>query len=153
LRPLTPNERSMLRRLSALGVDIVALSPTETGLKKHIMDAVIPLRDMLYSKGFHDYARQPQGVIRRVEGGRLTAEGHLVPIRVSLYRPFTKHGDPRIWFQRAPEWSKAGDMLGIFLLGGILHVVNLSTFSPSTAAFQQLFHRLQPDSAGNEEGV
>lgn len=119
------------------------LSPTETGLKKHIIDAVIPLRDMLHTKKFHDYAEQKQGIIRRVGGIRLSPEGHPIPIKVSLYRPVTKQGDPRIWFQRANEWCRPGDMLGVFILGDILHVVNLSTFSSSDAAFERLDQTLQ----------
>jgi len=152
LRPLTPTERTALRMFSERAQTVVALSPTETGLKKHIMDAVQPLRDMLISGGFHDYGHQRQGVIRRVEGRRISARGHIHAIRISLYRPVTKAGDPRVWFQRAPEWCKPGDMLGIFLLNGILHVVNLSTFDPEPTAYRKLCRQLETLTVAEKEG-
>jgi hypothetical protein len=152
LRPLTPGERRAVHVFSGFTGTVVALSPTGTGLKKHIMDAVQPLRDMLLSSGFHDYAHQKQGIIRHVEGRRISAQGHSHSIRVSLYRPITKSGDPRIWFQRATEWCTPGDMLGIFLVGGILHVVNLSTFGPSDSGYRQLEHQLETLGVREEEG-
>lgn len=126
-RPLTKGERQNLSYLERFGIVSAYLTPTETGLRKSLIDAIEPLRDLLSRSEIHDYQTQPkgQGHKRRLAGTRLSVEGP-EPIDVTLYRPETKDGDPRIWFSRLQRHANAGDMLAIFVLDGRVHLANLS---------------------------
>lgn len=113
--------------LAKEGVEAGYLVPTVTGLEKSILDAHEGLRRYLKSKKFHDYQSQLQGseAKRVVDGFFISAVG-LVPTRVSLYRPETKTGDPRIWVYGLKERAKAGNLLAIFAHEDALYIVNAS---------------------------
>lgn len=44
-----------------VGLQVAFLVPTPTGYQKSIMDATIPLREMLREMGIHNYVEQKQG--------------------------------------------------------------------------------------------
>lgn len=120
--------------LGARGVTATFLVPTATGLEKSILDATEPVRRYLADSGVHNYAEQPQGQADKVI---LRAYFHSVvgtrETTVSLYRPETKTGDPRIWFSGLNHYAQAGNLLAIFAHGtDDLHVVNMS--EPSVVA-------------------
>ena len=52
---------SFISLFSSYGLEVAFLSPTETGFNKSIMDAIKPLRNLLLSKGMHDFDSQKQG--------------------------------------------------------------------------------------------
>lgn len=61
MRKLTPIEETRLRALTSMSVEVSLLEPTETGLKKSILDATFPVRRYLRDNQLHDYENQRQG--------------------------------------------------------------------------------------------
>ena len=122
----TPIEK-FLPFFASSGIDVCFLVLTPTGYEKSIMDATAPVRDMLSSKGIHDYSLQGQGqenkvVIKsyfvEVDGVKETA--------ASLYRPVTKNGDPRIWFHNLRKYCKPCNLLALVFIEKEIYVINLS---------------------------
>lgn len=113
--------------LAASGVEAAYLVPTETGLTKSILDAHAGLRSYFKAKEFHDYYSQTKGTEskRTVDAFYITAEG-LKPTKVSLYRPETKNGDPRIWPYELKKIAKVGNLLAIFVHVGCIYIANVS---------------------------
>lgn len=118
----------VIRFLSGFGLEAGYIVPTETGLGKSIMDAHGGLRDYLRATGLHDFGRQAQGRDDKayVPGWIVSLDAR-IPTRVSLYRPPTKNGDPRIWISRLPNHAGHGDLLALLAHRGELFVVNAST--------------------------
>jgi hypothetical protein len=117
-----------LALLARHGVDAALLVPTPTGLQKSIIDATGGLRDYLEERGYHDFGCQGQGsehkVTRPVHFVQPTS---LVASTVSLYRPTTKSGDPRIWLgAETRDNARALNLLALTVLGGDLFVLNMS---------------------------
>ena len=104
------------------------ISPTETGLKKSIMDAIIGVRVFLSYAGLHDYDSQLQGPENKVvlPAYFVTRDG-FVETKASLYRPVTKQGDPRIWFSGLKDYASAGNLLMLVSFEGAIFVLNLSS--------------------------
>ncbi len=122
-RPLEP----VIAALAQLGVTAGYLVPTPTGLDKSILDAHAGLRDYLRLSKFHDYQQQEQGTTgKRIVKGFFVNHSGLEPTQVSLYRPDSKNGDPRIWVYGLKERVLPGNLLGIFAFGAELYVANLS---------------------------
>ena len=127
LRQLTDIERHRLQRLTGESVDVTLIQPTRTGLQKSILDATAPVRNYLRENDLHDYDQQRQGTDYRIYLDGDLMEANIVRTsRVSLYRPETKNGDPRIWFRGLPEYAEADDMLAITAHEGRLIVINLT---------------------------
>ncbi|MFT5648323.1 MAG: hypothetical protein ACI976_003022 [Aureispira sp.] len=127
MRLLTSEEEAKLRLLTENAVSLTLIEPTETGLKKSIMDATGPVRNYLKVNDFHNYEVQLQGPNHKVIiEGYIYGEYSLQPTKVSLYRPKTKKGDPRIWFGRLTKYAKAGDILALICFDGKIHVLNLT---------------------------
>lgn len=126
-RPVGP----ALASLGALGFEAAPLVPTPTALSKKILDATAPLRDLLRKCGVHDYATQGQG-----QGNRVTMAAFFVgasglqQTTASLYRPSTKHGDPRIWFSGLPSYAEPGNLLLLVPRGQVLYLINASLATP-----------------------
>lgn len=122
-RPIEP----VIAMLAKEGVEAGYLVPTSTGLEKSILDAHAGLRDYFRLTKFHDYQNQEQGVSgkRIVQGFFVTSNG-LEKTNVSLYRPETKTGDPRIWIYGLKDRARSGNLLVIFVYGDALYIVNVS---------------------------
>ena len=123
------------------GVPVAFLTVTETQLKKSIMDAVKPVRELLKEKGVHDYDTQKQGTDSKTvktanfliyECVTVGSDGDetlidattAVEEKVTLYRPASKKGDPRIWFTNLKKYAHAGDTLVVMADNETLYVVN-----------------------------
>ena len=107
--------------------DYAFISPTETGFRKSIMDAIIGVRSFLKSKNLHDYVQQGQGPENKVVKTAYFVEPErFVKTKVSLYRPMTKHGDPRIWFSGLGRYASSGNLLMLVTFENTLFVINLS---------------------------
>jgi hypothetical protein len=118
---------SVIEFLANEGVEAGYLVPTSTGLDKSILDAHSGLRDYLRLTNFHDYQKQTQGTVgKHVARGYFVTTTGLESTRVSLYRPDTKAGDPRIWIYGLKDRVQAGNLLAIFVHGGELYIVNAS---------------------------
>lgn len=112
------------------GIEAGFLVPTETGLQKSIMDAHGALRSFLFDVGVHDYAAQVKGpdnkvIVDAVVLGAFEAKR----TQVSLYRPQTKDGDPRIWIYGLSAWAQPGNLLALFVVDHVLYLANLSDLS------------------------
>ena len=126
-RSLSEFESANLAAVNSAGLPSALIFLTATGLKKSILDATFPLRTLLLEQGVHDYSQQSQGPDRkRVIDATLLTESLLLPMSASLYRPITKHGDPRLWFSHLNAHSHADDVLAMFVVQRQIHVVNLT---------------------------
>lgn len=127
-RPLDKSESIKLSRLLDAGLECSLIYLTETGLKKSILDATAPVRELLKQNGIHDYDQQLQGNSNKVilEYTLFDELGAAIGAKISLYRPETKKGDPRIWPYRLQEFAKPNDVLAIFVLEKRIHLQNLS---------------------------
>ncbi|EKA4522433.1 hypothetical protein O1D11_001050 [Vibrio cholerae] len=122
------------KQLTKLGVEYSIFEPTITGLKKSILDATQPVRTHFELEGFHYYRDQKQGPEYKVklDAYFLTGESK-TKSTVSLYRPKTKNGDPRMWFRGLPNFAQAGDQIAIIIQDSIPYLLNLSILELSVA--------------------
>jgi hypothetical protein len=126
-RPTTSNEIQAAQHLQDLVGDHAYLRPTKTALDKSIIDAITSLRVYFADTQFHTYDTQTQGPSGKVVAqGQYIASGTLTPCKVSMYRPNTKDGDPRIWFSGLNEWARPADLLGVFVHQSVAYIINLS---------------------------
>ena len=127
-RPLTELERTNLKRVESAGMRVAYLSPTRTGLSKHLMDAVTGVRELFEAVEFHSYRSQKKGPEHKaVHPAVILAANRVVHTTVSMYRPKTKDGDPRLWVSELHDNSRPGDMLALAVHDSTLVVVNLTT--------------------------
>jgi hypothetical protein len=128
MRELTASETSNVAFVADSGQDYCLLETTETILEKGYFDATRNVRDFLSSQNIHDYVTQLQGQESKkfFEGQIVTVEGQLISAKVSLYRPNTKQGDPRIWFSRAHKYFKAGEILCLVFQEKVVRVFSVS---------------------------
>ena len=60
-RPLNKGEALELSKLNTAGIDSVLVYLTDTGLRKSILDATDPLRELLQGESYHNYSQQEPG--------------------------------------------------------------------------------------------
>ncbi len=136
--------------LNQHSVEATFLVPTIVGLEKSIMDATAPVRDYLKSQNIHDFQEQGKGQANKVkvESFYIT-ESSLVPTSASLYRPETKHGDPRIWFSKLNTYAKKNNLLAVISYEQKLYILNFSdrkitdSISQPGSPLQLLFKRIR----------
>jgi len=115
--------------LAKYGVEAAYVVPTPTGLSKSIMDAHENLRNFLKSKGLHDFANQNQGPdSKRKIPVKLVTRESIIEQELSLYRPNTKNGDPRIWISDLKKHAGPFNLIA-FISGskGDLYAINCSS--------------------------
>ncbi len=121
---LIPDAAKLLGRY---GIEAGFVIPTCIAMEKSIMDATWPLREYLARTGFHDFRTQPKGTgAKRLLPLRFVEPSGLFDSRVSLYRPETKDGDPRIWIYGLSAHADAGDLLALIVHVDCLYAVNCS---------------------------
>lgn len=131
----TPIEK-FLPLFAQSGVPVAFLVPTPTGYEKSIMDATAPVRSLLLEHNVHDYAAQRQGPdSKAVVPAHFVNESSLTDTYASLYRPRTKQGDPRIWFQKLRRYCKPCNVLALIIIEGEIYVYNLSDPAVSGSLF------------------
>jgi hypothetical protein len=117
----------VLKEFNAHDVDVGLLVPTKIGIEKSIMDATASVRDFLTLRAFHDYELQGKGpehkVVRRAY---YVFHDRVEETSVSLYRPETKNGDPRIWFGKLGAYADPFNLLALIVKGSDIYVVNCS---------------------------
>jgi hypothetical protein len=120
--------QQVLRYFTKRGLEVGLLVPTGTGMGKGIMDATGNIRDFLRNSGLHDYDTQPQGTAhKRKIPTRLVTSSGIVGTTTSLYRPVTKHGDPRLWIYGLAQHAEPGNVLVLIASGtDELLVINAS---------------------------
>jgi hypothetical protein len=147
MRQLEHAEQDLLGQLSSIDdAEVGLFEVTAVQLEKSIIDANFSIRTAFAATGFHDYALQPQGDKVVAELSLLTANG-MVETKVSLYRPNTKTGDPRLWIygldSLCPE-TRPQDIVAIVQDGDACAALNLSYLVRSgtgTDAVDPLFTR------------
>ena len=117
-------------------IDVAFISITQTQLNKAIIDATKPVRELLKKANIHDYSTQEQGghakVIKKLfylEDIYTSEDKNEVEEKVSLYKPPTKKGDPRIWFTNLKKHVVAGDVLAIITDGIALYAFNVENIT------------------------
>lgn len=123
-----PNEDKNLKFLAGLGVDHAALWPTPVGLRKSIFDATAPIRQLLKDEKIHDYEEQAQGPENKILKETFLVGNTIKKTKTSLYRPVTKHGDPRFWVYSLGDFCEPGDQLALAVREGLIYVFNLSKY-------------------------
>jgi len=115
------------KKLNILKISNALLQPTKTGLRKSILDATVKIRGLFKENNFHDYDDQIQGPEGKVlkKCFLITPEG-LKPSLVSLYRPNTKKGDPRMWISSLGNYARPDDRIILFFLNESLFIINTS---------------------------
>lgn len=128
----TPIEK-YLPYFTNASVPVAFLVPTPTGYGKSIMDATSSVRSLLKDANIHNYETQQQGPENKeMVLGFYVNKDSATKMDVSLYRPITKKGDPRIWFSKLTHYCSPCNLLALFTVGGRLFVANLS--NPEIAA-------------------
>lgn len=130
------NQISLKNRqyLAQKGIDYGLLSITQTGLDKSIMDAVGSLRAYLKEQQYHDYDTQLQGTPHKVLNScfLVISDNEAQNQKVSLYRPETKKGDPRIWIYGLKSCALPGDEIALIVDKSELYIFNISKLDLST---------------------
>ena len=132
IRALTSIEEKNQELIEKYTVNSVTIILTETGYKKSIMDATYAVRYFLESNRLHDYHQQEKGTSAKVLlDAKYYFDCSFVDFKISLYRPETKDGDPRLWFN---ELKKKKCLTGpcafsIVFSDGQLYIFNLSNES------------------------
>ena len=130
MRPYNAFEAQNVKFLVDNQVDFATIQITETGIRKSIMDATAPVRAYLKERNIHDYEKQPQGQEnKRYITTYMMCETTHYATQTSLYRPFTKKGDPRLWVNKVKgvEFLHANDIFTLIAHKGILYAINIST--------------------------
>ena len=117
----------VILKLQSMNIDACFVVPTKTGMEKSILDATYQIRIFLNDAGFHDYALQKQGSEnKRIKKCFFVDKTQLIESKVSLYRPNTKSGDPRIWFYALSKYSKPNNLLALTVIDANLYIINCS---------------------------
>lgn len=126
-RRLTAKESANLVCINRAGISSTLLFITQTGLVKGILDATEPIRTMLRAARIHDYAEQGQGESnKKMLEAIIHTPDNPALVEVSLYRPMTKKGDPRIWFYGFRRYTEPDDVCAVFVHGGRINLLNLT---------------------------
>jgi hypothetical protein len=127
MRLLSNDEQQKIKQLTKYQISLALLEPTDTGLKKSILDATGPVRSFLKENGIHDYDLQGQGPEKKVLKNTLIYEDFKIyKSTASLYRPLTKKGDPRIWFSGLSKIARPNDIVAILYFDDSFHIFNLT---------------------------
>jgi hypothetical protein len=127
VRELSKIEQERIKFLTKNQVSVTLIEPTETGLKKSIMDATGSVRSFLKSENIHDYELQKQGTESKIMIPAIIHTGFkTLKSQGSLYRPLTKNGDPRIWFYGLTKIADPNDIIAITYYNDSFQVFNLT---------------------------
>lgn len=120
-------EGQLRSELAKRSIDYATFLPTKTGLEKSILDATAPMRSHFKSAQFHDYDSQKQEPSHKVKADAFfVRHNETVKTIVSLYRPKTKNGDPRMWFKGLKDFASPGDLIAIVFYQKNPYLLNLS---------------------------
>jgi hypothetical protein len=146
----------VIEALASEGVEAGYLVPTQTGLEKSIMDAHQHLRTYLKDKNLHNFDAQAKGPEAKVvKDCLILGDRGWIPSKVSLYRPNTKNGDPRIWISDLKKHSQPHNLLVMLVVEEVLHIVNASrsqwgTLSDPSSYLAKLISTASRSRSGSE---
>ncbi|EDP99846.1 MvaI/BcnI family restriction endonuclease [Shewanella benthica] len=141
--------------LTKLGIEFSIFEPTTTGLKKSILDATQTVRTHFDITNFHDYENQGQGKESKVmKSAFFLSEKECNASKVSLYRPNTKKGDPRMWFTKLGDFACSGDQIAIIISDDSAYLINLSMKNIELESNKpHLIREVSPSYAGKVLGL
>jgi hypothetical protein len=114
----------------SLGIEFSMFEPTTTGLKKSILDATRPVRSHFELEKFHFFDQQGQGEdCKIIKPAYFVTNEMIMPTKVSLYRPKTKQGDPRMWFRKLQSFANPAEQISIVVFEDSLYLFNFSRIS------------------------
>ena len=118
---------SLIKLLTSFNVEAGYLVPTSTGMSKSILDAHGALRSYLSLNAIHDFNEQNKGIASKViqEINVITAN-EIIKTKLSLYRPETKDGDPRIWIYKLNLFANPYNLLAFTKINEKFYVFNAS---------------------------
>ena len=144
MRKLTESEQNKIKLLTKNQVSLTLIEPTETGLKKSIMDATGSVRNFLKNENIHDYEQQEQGPNYKILIPTVIHTGfEVTKSQASLYRPVTKSGDPRIWFYKMTKIAEANDIIAITYFDNSFQIFNLTQLDIETLVNSSIQNPLQ----------
>lgn len=116
-----------IKIFAAFGTEATYFVPTDTGMAKSIVDAHGSLRAYLLDNDIHNYDKQAQGQeAKKTIEVFLVGAATLTPTKMTLYRPESKNGDPRLWISGLPKYSKPWNLLAIFKQSDSIYIINMS---------------------------
>lgn len=108
-------------------IDVAFLAPTKTHLEKSLIDAVGNVRQFFLRNGIHDYSAQAQGVEHKhVVPVKMVCADRIEETKMSIYRPCTKQGDPRLWIYNLNKWCRPHNLLALTWHNKSIYVFNMS---------------------------
>ena len=117
----------VIATLQSINLDACFIVPTKTGMSKSILDATNSVQAYFQKTKFHDYDNQKQGSHnKRLKQCFFINGKDLIKSKVSLYRPNTKSGDPRIWLYSLGKYAKPNNLLALTVIDLELYVINCS---------------------------
>ncbi len=144
MRVLTPAEQTKIKLLTKNQVSLSLIEPTETGLKKSIMDATGSVRSFLKDNNIHDYDIQRQGPENKIQIDAIIYQDfQVIKSTASLYRPQTKKGDPRIWFSGLTKIANPNDLITLVFYSGSFHIFNLTQLNVEALLTSNLVNPLK----------
>jgi hypothetical protein len=118
---------NLIKLLTSFNTEAGYLVPTETGMSKSILDAHGALRSYLAQNGVHDFDLQGKGTDAKVtEEINVITASEIVITTLSLYRPETKHGDPRLWVYKLNQYANPYNLLVFIKINEKLFLFNAS---------------------------
>jgi hypothetical protein len=115
------------RLLAPLGVTASYLAPTATALHKSIIDATEGVRSCLKREGIHDFDTQSKGQAhKQLVDTDVYSRGSHRRVKMSLYRPETKDGDPRLWISQLGDTVQPHNLLALIPVDHSVLVLNMS---------------------------
>tara|TARA_B100002051_G_scaffold244196_1_gene250628 strand:- start:570 stop:1772 length:1203 start_codon:yes stop_codon:yes gene_type:complete len=150
MRPLQQIEEDRLNFLIGFpGVEVGLFEVTETQLKKSIIDANFSISESFEATAFHIYREQQlSSENKQVKEISLFTNDGIIQTSLSLYRPKTKFGDPRLWISKLPTLSpetKSGDVVAIAQNGIDAIAWNLTKRQISPSDREELDKRLEKE--------
>jgi len=128
MRDFNSLERKNIKFLVNKGIKFANIQITETGYAKSILDATEPVRLYFEQSGYHFYDRQPQGMgNKKVKKAIILTQCERIETKVSLYRPTTKKGDPRLWVYGLKDHIYPNEIFSITINEGLMYVIIISS--------------------------
>ncbi|MNS99447.1 hypothetical protein D3C72_1338490 [compost metagenome] len=110
-------------------IQYASLVPTETGLKKNILDAISNVRDFLNKHSLHNYDQQDFGPLFKVIlTGKFKYPEKEADTEISLYRS-NGRGDYRIWFSDLKSFVSPNENIILLVKERHIYILNISKYN------------------------
>lgn len=130
-RDLKEKETEKTTILDRLDITYALLFLTKIGLEKSILDATKPIVQLLKNELIHDYGSQLTGAEHKIILPCIIfTKNELVETKISLYRPSTKEGDPRMWPGKLHKYASPDQAFALFIANSNIVLLNLSDGQP-----------------------